>query len=182
MKLGDQIETIPRIGPVFAKKLKKLKIKTLADLLFNFPRDYKDFSKISDIKDIKINEENCIKGKIIDIEIKKTWIKKMTIITALIQDNTASIQAIWFNQPYLINTIKKNDEFILAGKTIIKNNRIYLYSPVYEKAKEETRHVGRIIPIYTETKGLTSKYFRYIINPIITQLKEKIPQTLPEEY
>jgi len=181
MKLGDQIETIPRIGPVFAKKLKKLKIKTLADLLFNFPRDYKDFSKISDIKDIKINEENCIKGKIIDIEIKKTWIKKMTIITALIQDNTASIQAIWFNQPYLINTIKKNDEFILAGKTIIKNNRIYLYSPVYEKAKEETRHVGRIIPIYTETKGLTSKYFRYIINPIITQLKDKIPETLPEE-
>jgi ATP-dependent DNA helicase RecG len=116
MKLGDPIETIPRIGPVFAKKLKKLKIRTLADLLFNFPRDYKDFSKISDIKNIKINEENCIKGRIIDISIEKTWVKKMTIITALIQDKTASIQAVWFNQPYLINNFKKEMKFFWLGK------------------------------------------------------------------
>ena len=181
MKFGDPIETIPRIGPVFAKKIKKLKIKTLADLLFNFPRDYKDFSEISEIKHIKINQENCIKGKILDIEIKKTWVKKMTIITALIQDNTGSIEVVWFNQPYIMNNLKKDDEIILAGKAVIKNNHIYLYSPTYEKIKEETKHVGRIIPIYAETKGLTSKYFRYIINPILKQIKDKIPETLPEE-
>jgi len=181
MKLGDPIETIPRIGPVFAKKLKKLKIRTLADLLFNFPRDYKDFSKIIKIKDIKINEENCIKGRIIDISLEKTWVKKMIVITALIQDETASVQAIWFNQSYLINNFKKGDEILLAGKTVIKNNRIYLYSPVYEKIKEETQHIGRIIPIYTETKGLTSRYLRYIISPILKQIKDKLPETLPEE-
>lgn len=181
MNLGDSIETIPHIGPVFAKKLKRLKIKTLADLLFNFPKSYKDFSKISDIKDIKINEENCVKGKIMDIEIQKTWVKKMIVITALIQDNTASIQAIWYNQPYLMNTLKKGDEILLAGKTVVRNNRIYLNSPVYEKIKEETTHIGRIIPIYAETKGLTSRYFRYIISPILKQIKDRIPETLPEE-
>ncbi len=182
MKLGDSIETIPHIGPVFSKRLKKLKIKTLADLLFNFPKAYKDFSKISDIKDIKINQENCIKGKIIDIKSKKTWIKKMIVVTALVQDNTGSIEIIWFNQSYIINNLKKDDEIILAGKAIIKNNHIYLYSPAYEKIKgEETKHVGRIIPIYAETKGLTSKYFRYIINPILKKIKDKIPETLPEE-
>ncbi|MDD5098672.1 MAG: ATP-dependent DNA helicase RecG, partial [Candidatus Pacebacteria bacterium] len=179
--LGDPIETIPHIGPVFAKKLKRLKIKTLADLLFNFPKSYKDFSKISDIQNIKINEENCVKGKIMDIEIQKTWVKKMTVITALIQDKTASIQAIWYNQPYIMNTLKKGDEILLAGKTVIKNNRIYLNSPVYEKLKEETTHIGRIVPIYAETKGLTSRYFRYIISPILKQIKDRIPETLPEE-
>lgn len=182
MKFGDSIETIPRIGPVFAKRIKKLKIKTLADLLFNFPKSYKDFSKISEIKHIKINQENCIKGKILDIEIKKTWVKKMTIVNALIQDNTGSIEVIWFNQPFIVNNLKKDDEVILAGKAVIKNNHIYLYSPAYEKIKEEeTKHVGRIIPIYAETKGLTSKYFRYILSPILKQLKDKIPETLPQE-
>jgi len=44
----------------------------------------------------------------------------MSIITALIQDETASIQAIWFNQPYLMNILKKGDEVLLAGKVIIK--------------------------------------------------------------
>ncbi len=182
MKLGDSIETIPHIGPVFAKRLKKLKIKTLADLLFNFPKNYKDFSKISDIKDIKINQENCVKGKIIDIETKKTWIKKMIVVTALVQDNTGSIEVVWFNQSYIVNNLKKDDEVILAGKAVIKNNHIYLYSPTYEKIKDtETKHAGRIIPIYAETKGLTSKYFRYIINPILKQITNKIPETLPEE-
>ena len=182
MKLGDSIETIPHIGPVFSKRLKKLKIKTLADLLFNFPKNYKDFSKISDIKDIKINQENCVKGKIIDIETKKTWIKKMIVVTALVQDNTGSIEVVWFNQSYIVNNLKKDDEVILAGKAVIKNNHIYLYSPTYEKIKDtETKHAGRIIPIYAETKGLTSKYFRYIINPILKQITNKIPETLPEE-
>jgi ATP-dependent DNA helicase RecG len=69
----------------------------------------------------------------------------------------------------------------LAGKTVIKNGRIYLYSPIYEKIKEETQHTNRIIPIYNETKGLTSRYFRYIISPIIKQLKDRIPETLSEE-
>jgi ATP-dependent DNA helicase RecG len=56
------VENIPNIGPAYQKRLKKLKIKTLGDFLYNFPRDYKDFSKVSKIKDIKINEVNSISG------------------------------------------------------------------------------------------------------------------------
>ncbi|MDD5696382.1 MAG: ATP-dependent DNA helicase RecG [Candidatus Pacebacteria bacterium] len=182
MKLGDSVENIPRIGPAFAKKLKKMKLRTLGDLLFNFPKNYKDFSQISKIKDVKINEESCVKGKILDIELEKTWVKKMSLVTALIQDETASIQAIWFNQPYLVNTLKKGDEILLAGKAVIKNGKIYLYSPVYERVSlKETTHIGRIIPIYQETKGLTSRYFRYILKPLLRSVTDKIPETLPEE-
>lgn len=182
MRLGDPVENVPRVGPIFAKKLKKMKINTLADLLFNFPKSYKDFSNVSFIKNIKINEENCLKGKIIDIGLEKTWVKKMSIITALIQDETASIQAIWFNQPYLMNILKKGDEVLLAGKVIIKNGRIIVSSPVYEKvSSQETTHLGRVVPVYQESKGLTSRYFRYVLKPILKNLAEKIPETLPEE-
>jgi len=182
MKLGDPVENIPRIGPAFAKKLKKMKLRTLGDLLFNFPKNYKDFSKISLIKDIKLNEENCVKGKILDIELERTWVKKMSLVTALIQDETASVQAIWFNQPYLINTLKKGDEILLAGKAVIKNGRIFLYSPVYERvSSKETTHIGRIVPVYQETKGLTSRYFRYILKPLLRGVADKMPETLPEE-
>ena len=182
MKLGDPVENIPRIGPAFAKKLKKINLRTLGDLLFNFPKSYKDFSKISPIKDIKLNEENCVKGKILDIEPERTWIKKMSLVRALIQDETASVQAIWFNQPYLTNTLKKGEEILLAGKAVIKSGRIYLYSPAYEKVSlKETTHIGRIVPVYQETKGLTSRYFRYILKPLLGSLADKMPETLPEK-
>jgi len=109
---------------------------------------------VSLYQNIKINEENCLKGKIIDIGLEKTWVKKMSIITALIQDETASIQAIWFNQPYLMNILKKGDEVLLAGKVIIKNGRIILSSPVYEKvSSQETTHLGRVFLFIKKVKG-----------------------------
>jgi len=98
----------------------------------------------------------------------------MSIITALIQDETASIQAIWFNQPYLMNILKKGDEVLLAGKVIIKNGRIILSSPVYEKvSSQETTHLGRVVPVYQESKGLTSRYFRYVLKTNLKKPKLK---------
>ena len=67
MNFGTPIENIKYIGEKQSKKLKKIKIYTLGDLLFYFPEYYEDSSKISNIQDLKINENSVIKGKVIDI-------------------------------------------------------------------------------------------------------------------
>lgn len=172
------IENIPHIGPAYQKRLKKLKIKTLADFLYNFPKSYKNFSEISKIKNIKINQINCIAGKVVKIKKEET---KISIVKALIEDNTASIEAIWFNQPYLAKSIKKGDEIMLSGKIVINRYNIQINSPVFEKISEkESIHIGRIVPIYSETKGITSKWIRYALKPILNKIKHRIPETLPE--
>ncbi len=182
MNFSTPVEDIPRIGPEYQKRLKKLRIKTLGDLLYYFPREYKDFSNISKIKNIKINEEVVIQGKILEIEQERTWAKRMSITRAVIQDDTGAIQAVWFNQPYLINSLKKDDELILAGKIAIRDRSIQLNSPTFEKVSfRETTHLGRIIPVYPETKGISSRWIRYIIKPAIESIRDKIPETLPEE-
>lgn len=182
MNFSTKIEEIPRIGPVYGKKLKAMGIKTLADLIYYFPREYKDFSKISKIKDVKINERACVQGKIISLEQKKTWVKKMIVTTALIQDDTGAIEAVWFNQPYLNKILRIGDEIILAGKLSIQNRTIQISSPIYEKISlKETTHLGRLMAVYPETQGVSSKYLRWIIKPIIESIKNKIPETLPNE-
>jgi ATP-dependent DNA helicase RecG len=182
MNFSTKIEEIPKIGPVYDKKLRSMGIKTLADLIYYFPREYKDFSKISKIKDIKINEKACVRGKIILLEQNKTWVKKMIVTSALIQDDTGVIEAIWFNQPYLNKVLKLGDEIILGGKLSIQNRTIQISSPIYEKVSpKETVHLGRIMAVYPETQGVSSRYLRWIIKPIIENIKNKIPETLPEE-
>ncbi|MFA5755231.1 MAG: ATP-dependent DNA helicase RecG [Candidatus Paceibacterota bacterium] len=182
MNFSTPVENIPKIGPAYQKRLKKLKIKTLADFLYNFPREYKDFSEIVKIKNIKINEINSIAGKIVSINNEKSPYKKMSLVKALIKDDTASIEAIWFNQPYLTSSLKEGDEVMLSGKVNINKYSVQMSSPNFEKISlKENIHTGRIVPIYSETRGITSKWIRYAIKPLIESIKDKIPETLPEE-
>jgi ATP-dependent DNA helicase RecG len=176
------IEHIPHIGPAFGKRLKTLKIKTLGDLVFYFPKYYQDYSSIQKITSVKINESICIKGKVLEIEEEKSWKKKMVVTKAIIQDETASIQAVWFNQPYIIKNLKKDDEVILAGKITINRNTVYLSSPTFEKiSSKENIHLGKIAGVYAETKGITSRWIRFVLKPILDELKNRVPETLPEE-
>jgi len=189
MELKTPIEEIPGIGFYYQKKLKKLGIKTLADLIFHFPHRYEDFSNLTPISKVKVGEKVCLRGKIIQIENTKTWKKRMILTQAFLKDETGIIKVIWFNQPYLINVLKAGDFVCLAGKVAFGRAskrdlpEIYLASPTYEKVfpEKELIHTGRIVPVYPETEGLSSKWLRMILRPILRKLREKIEEVLPEE-
>jgi len=181
------IEEIPKIGLTYQKRLKKLGIKTVRDLLFYFPYRYEDFSNIIPIKNVKLGYTVCVQGKIIIKKHYKTFRKWMDITEITIEDETGSVKALWFNQPYLSNSLKENDFIYLAGKASLGKDGIYLNNPAYEKISNiqhltpNLTHTGRIIPVYSETRGLTSRWLRYIIKPLLSNFYNKIPEILPPE-
>lgn len=191
MNLSTPIEELPYIGITYQKRLKKLGIRNVRDLLFHFPHRYEDFSNIIPIAQAEIGGPFCFQGEILEIRNLRTFRKKMTITQATLGDHTGKIKVIWFNQPYLINTLKKGDFVCLAGKITKRGGGKYLSSPAYEKigdpnkvfknSKEDFIHTGRLIPVYSETEGLSSKWLRFIIKPLLAKLKDKIPEPLPEK-
>jgi len=182
MSLTAPVEKILNVGPVYQKKLKRLGIKTVRDLLFHFPHRYEDFSNVIPICKIKPNQSCCIQGRILEIETSKTWKKKMFLTQALVRDNTATIRVVWFNQPYLAKVLKNGDNIYLAGKTVLDKYGLCLSNPVYEKTgKSEPIHAGRLVAVYPETEGLSSRWLRQIIKMMLMQLKGSIPEPLPKE-
>jgi len=186
--LSTQIAEVPRIGEAYAKRLKKFGIKTVQDLLFYFPARYDDFSEIITIKQAraKLGEAVCVQGEIVAIETTKSWHRAVAITKATVQDKTAQIDVWWFNQPYLEKSLKENDFVCLAGKVAINQDGLYLASPVHEKINEigeneNLTHTGRIVPIYSETKGITSRWLRYVIKPLLFRFCEQIQESLPKE-
>jgi ATP-dependent DNA helicase RecG len=185
IKLDASLFEIKGIGPKFAERLKKLEIKTVKDLLWHFPFRYEDFSRISKIADLKIGETATISGAISDIKLRRTWKRRMFIVEALIADDTGSIKAVWFNQKFLLSILKKGKLVNLAGKVVeTSKGGICLSHPVYELGagdeERETRHTARLIPIYPETKKITSKALRFLIKPILERL-ERINDPVPFE-
>jgi len=189
MNLSTPIEQIPRIGPVFQKKLKKLGVKTIRDILYHFPHRYEDFSNIVPISKVKINENYCILGKILEIKNTRTWKRRMFLTQAIVQDKTGAIKVVWFNQSYLTRTLKIKDNVCLAGKAVTGDGGLYLSNPVYEKVPASSiqhpasnlTHTGRIVPVYPETERLSSRWLRYIIKPLLINFRNKIPEILPQK-
>lgn len=182
MNLSTPIKQIPRIGPVYIKRLHKMGIQNVHDLLFHFPHRYEDFSKITPISRLKLNKTSCIKGKILEIKTTRTWKRRIYLTEALVEDGTAAIKVVWFNQPYLTKTLKKGEEVYLVGKVMIGKGGAFLSNPSYEKTdKKDLVHTARLVPIYPETAGLSSRWLRYILRPLLERFENKIPEILPQE-
>ncbi|MFA5197030.1 MAG: ATP-dependent DNA helicase RecG [Patescibacteria group bacterium] len=181
--LNSKLDEIPGIGPAYIHKLQKLGIETVRDFLLYLPRRWDDYSHIVPIREIRPDEIVTIKGKIWEISNKRAR-SGINITEAIIADDTGTVKATWFNQPFLIKSLKTGDEICLAGKLEWNHNSVGMVSPAFEKISDEDEsgltHVGRIVPVYAETEGITSKWLRSKIKPLM-KLIYSIRDYLPEE-
>ncbi|TSC94664.1 MAG: ATP-dependent DNA helicase RecG [Parcubacteria group bacterium Licking1014_1] len=192
LTLQTPIGEIPKIGPAYQKRLKKFGIKTIQDLFFHFPARYDDFSDIIKISEArqKLGEIVCVEGKILEIGNTRTFKKWVNLTEATIEDDSSYIKVIWFNQPYLAKNLRTDDFVCLAGKVSLGKDGLYLNNPVYEKIyptpntqhlTSNLTHTGRIIPVYPETRGLSSRWLRFIIKPLLFNLAGGMPEIFPPE-
>ena len=177
----DLQTTILEAGGIYKKyasRLEKLNIKRLSDFLFHIPFRYDDYSLISKIGNVQRGEVVTIQGTVVEIknELTKNW-KRLQ--KAKVQDQTGSIDVIWFNQPYLVNVIRKGENISLSGKIDWYLHKIVLQSPEYEIGSSETIHTGRLVPVYSETRGVSSKWLRRQIYKILQDNKQKMLEYIP---
>jgi ATP-dependent DNA helicase RecG len=171
MNLSDPISSIAHIGPAYLKKLEKLDIYTVEDLLIHIPHRYLDFRIKSDISSLQLGEIVTVTGDIISVKNTYTKFKKNFQIFT-VKDHSGEISVIFFNQPYLTKSIQIGDKISFAGEVGTFNYKKALISPEFEVVKDnETLHTGRLVPIYPETANLSSKWLRNRINEVYQDVK-----------
>ena len=171
----DSLSQIPGVGPKIIEKLKRLNINSPQDLLYHFPNRYVDFSHSVKINSVLENENVTITGEVLDFKNIFTRNGK-NIQKAIVSDNTGKIDLIWFNQPYLSKNIKTGDTLSFAGAVSLFQNKKTIIAPEYGP-----HNTGKIIAVYPETSGLSSKWFRKIIQTQIQNLLSPIKETLPAD-
>ncbi|MBI2626768.1 MAG: ATP-dependent DNA helicase RecG [Parcubacteria group bacterium] len=195
-----QITELKYIGTAYVKKLNRLGIETVKDLLWHFPMRYEDFSEYSPIAEIKQGQKVSILGKIVSIKNQRTWKHRLILTNAEIEDETGVIKTIWYNQPFLIKTLKEGLNISLSGNVKLDKYGLYLQNPSYEIISQisqdssfprpyanggadkiqvsRLKHTGRLVPIYPETERLSSRYLRFLIKPLLNKIGP-IPEWLP---
>lgn len=162
MDLNSPITDLPKVGPIFARKFEKLGIDTLEDLFYHVPARYLDYSNVTTINKLRANEVATIHAKI--VSLKNIYSKRgLKMQIGSVEDSTGKIMVVWFNQPFLIKTLYPGRLISLSGKVGFFGRKLCLSSPDYELLVEDddaTMHTGRLVPVYPETSGLSSRWIR----------------------
>ncbi len=176
------IENLPATSTITIRKLKSLGINTYFNLLNYFPSRYEDYSLISKIDKIQEGETLTIRGKI--VEAKNQYIRsRITIQKVVVSDDTGIVEVSWFNQPYLIRVMKIGEIISISGLVKRFSSKFIIEPKEYELGNKRI-HTGRIVPIYSEKKGLSTKTIREKIHAILVLtpgVETRLAETLPNE-
>lgn len=167
------------VGEKTEKLFQKIGITTTDDLLHYYPRNYDIYEAPQEIAALKENSVAAIRGTITTgVYVNK--IRNLQVISITASDTTGRLPVVWFNAPYLKNTLKKGSCFILRGKISRKKGRLEMEHPEIftPAAYEEILHSMQ--PIYGLTAGLTNKLIIKLMHQLLDE-KELSMEFLPDE-
>lgn len=176
--LGSPVADLKGVGPEVAKKLAKLGLVTVADLIDNYPRRYEDYSAVTPIKHIKPGQVTI---KAVMKDVKGRYVRRgMHITEAAASDESGSVHIVWFNQPYREMSLKRDQDYYISGKFELSHRLLSILNPSVELVSDFPVNTARIIPIYRETKGLNSRQLRKCLQQALSVIRT-LPETLPQE-
>ncbi|MFH1386929.1 MAG: ATP-dependent DNA helicase RecG [bacterium] len=164
-KLETPIQYVKGVGPKLAKIFGKLGVNSVQDLLYLIPRDYEDRRQMKPIVQVRPSGMEVIKGEIIDIDSQVTR-NRFSIIKVYLSDKTATIQAIWFNQPYLTKLFRRGMKLIVSGKVEYSTYDGLLQLTVKD-FEVDTGENLKIVPKYPLTQGLYPKKLRLVMKTVL---------------
>lgn len=178
LSFSTRLDTLPHIKPFHFIRFKQLGIETVRDLFMHCPARYEDFTALVPISAVQPGERVTVEGVVRDLSSKQTWKKKLFLTEALIDDDTGTLRAIWFNQRFVGETLRVGIRVRLSGKVVGEGEERSLQNPAFERAERMATHTGRLVPVYPETAGLTSKFIRWQIATLFQKLPD-FPDAVP---
>ncbi len=202
--INKKIEEIKRLNAKEKEGLSRLGLLTINDLLRYIPMRYISYSDHVSINNIKSGEMVNLSGTLIKVEIRKSWTSKIPMTEAEFSDGLNKIKLFWFNQAYIGKLYPEGSLVSISGKCEDKNGKLYIANPVINKINElappidsifsdmykkpssalasKGKNNNPLIPIYSETKGITSNYIHELIKKILNTYNiDEIRETLPSQ-
>ena len=159
MERSDPVSTLKGIGEQREKRLHRLNIFTVEQLLTHYPRDYKDRSQIMKINELIPNETATFLGQVRG-EGQNGGRGRMVFT------------------PYMKSSLEIGERYLFTGKVQQKGRQLEVVSPECERIGENFAG-GRIIPVYPSVEGLSQKTLRGLVEQALRETADTLPEELP---
>ena len=178
-RLETEVKFLKGVGPKMGLLLERLGIVTLQDLVGHLPFRWEDRTQVVGPNDAPEGEFVVVKGV-----IGKTGVRSprrgMTIVTCPLHCRDGVIDLVWFNQKWILSSLKKGKEVYCFGKFERKYNRGQMASPEVEAADDAHRLAGRWIPVYPVTARMSQKWIRSLMFQAVPSMAPRLPDPIPD--
>jgi ATP-dependent DNA helicase RecG len=178
--LDSPIIALSGIGPTQSRRLARLGVHTVRDMVYFFPRRYDDFSTLKTINQLEYGEEVTVMGRVENVSTRRTRSGKI-IVRAVLDDGSGVIEATWFNQPHLGRQLKPTRQVVVSGRVDEFLGRLTFQSPEWEPLDRQLLHTARLVPIYPLTDGLSARWLRKTVKRTVDYWSHRMPDHLPDE-
>ena len=153
--LARPVESLPGVGPAVRRKLARLGIETVGDVLAHRPRRYEEPAPERAIAELFGEEE-----AVLEVTVRRASGRRrgrLHILTATVADTSGEIRATWFNQPWLEARLAPGTRLRVRGR----RNRFGFAVDSYDLG--EPVDTAGFAPVYPASEELTQKQLRGIV-------------------
>ena len=168
--LYKDISSLKGVGSKLRFYLKKKNIEKIKDLLFDFPYEVTDRSKITDLDKLEIGKLANVRVKVYKYNFPRVRNLPNKVICT---DEKNKINIIFFNSNefYVRKLLPINKDVLISGKVSFYKNNYQITNPTYVKLFENRDEILKVFPKYSLTEGLGEKRYRKIINATLKNIK-----------
>ena len=181
MELDSPITALQGIGPARAKQLAALGIETVYDLIAYFPRTYEDRTKLVQIQDLDVDQPACFEAMVIRAPQTSHIRKGLSLTKLVVADETAKLNLVYFNQPYVAEQLRYGESYIFYGALFGDFSRYQMQNPVFESPNAPGIVTRRIMPVYGLTAGVSNKLLAKCVHQALTECLPDLPDLLPKQ-
>ncbi len=173
-------------GAALRRAGRRLGFYSVRDLLFHLPRRYDDLREMRKLGDLVWVEDGTVisaRVRVADIRVEPSFRRRVQRTVARLTDGTGAIDATWFGRRYIDRRLKPGDEVVVSGKLKWFGRRQTLDNPEFQHDTNDADllHVGRIVPVYRLTAGLTAARLRTAMREALDKAGIHYPEYLPDE-
>jgi ATP-dependent DNA helicase RecG len=174
-RLDASVETLDGVGPSIARRLAKLDLVRLGDLLWQRPRRYEEPVPAKQISELFGEDEAVLEVTVRSVSSRRRG--RLKILTARVQDESGEIKATWFNQPWLEARLTPGTRVRLRGRA----NRFGFAVSSYDfEGEAETADFA---PVYPASEDVSQKKLRELRAQVLALVRdagEPLPASLRE--
>lgn len=186
-QLASPLAEMDGVTPQRARLLTKLGLTYAADALFNFPRDYEDFSDLRLASELEEDLPQTVRGEVTEVDARGGFGKSR--VGVIVHDSAGgAIRGTWFNQPFMRDKFQVGQRVQFSGKPKLRGQRWEMSHPrvAWLETEDESPADEGLLPLYSLTEGITQFHVRRVIAQVVEQFadvpEEVFPETLLESH